>query len=48
MADIYGADLLEDQNVAYLVEGIARKVGGGVDQANISRTLIGMLEMIAN
>jgi hypothetical protein len=48
MTDNYGADLLEDQNVAYVVEGITRKVGGGVEQAKTSRTLIGMLEMIAN
>jgi U3 small nucleolar RNA-associated protein 15 len=45
--DIYGGDLLEDQNVAYLVEGITRKVTRGIEQVNQSKTLIGVLDMIA-
>jgi hypothetical protein len=45
--DIYGADLLEDQNVAYVLEGITRKVVKEVGKANASQTLIGLLDMIA-
>lgn len=45
--DIYGADLLEDRDIAYVIEGITRKVGKEIQQADTSQTLIGLLEMIA-
>jgi hypothetical protein len=47
MVDIYGADLLEDKDIAYVVEGITRKVAREVDKANTSQILIGLLDMIA-
>jgi len=45
--EIYGADLLEDQNIAFLVEGFTRKVEREIGKADKSQTLIGLLEMIA-
>jgi hypothetical protein len=45
--DIYGADLLEDQETAYIVEGITRKIEREINQASTSQTLIGLLDMIA-
>jgi hypothetical protein len=45
--DIYGADLLDDEDVAYIVESITRKVNRGIEQVNRSKTLIGVLDMIA-
>jgi hypothetical protein len=45
--DIYGADLLDDRDVAYIVEGITRKVTKGIEQVNRSKTLVGVLDMIA-
>jgi len=47
MEDIYGADLLEDKDVAYLVEGITRKVEKEIEKADTSQALIGLLEMFA-
>jgi len=45
--DIYGADLIEDPNVAYVLEGIRRKVEKEVDKADKSQAVIGLLEMIS-
>jgi len=45
--EIYGADLLEDGDVAYVVEGITRKIEKEIQQADTSQSLIGLLEMIA-
>ena len=45
-AEIYGADLLEDQSVAFVVEGITRKVEREIGKANKSETLIGLLDMV--
>jgi hypothetical protein len=45
--DIYGADLLDDQDTAYVVEGITRKMEKEINQASTSQTLIGLLDMIA-
>jgi U3 small nucleolar RNA-associated protein 15 len=45
--DIYGADLLEDKDVAYVAEGITRKIEKEIQQADISQRLIGLLDMIA-
>jgi hypothetical protein len=45
--ELYGADLLEDQNVAFVVEGITRKVEREIGKADTSETLIGLLDMIA-
>jgi len=45
-AEIYGADLLEDQSVAFVVEGITRKVEREIGKAEKSETLIGLLDMI--
>ena len=45
--DIYGADLLEDEDVGYQVEGIRRKVRKEIDQAGTAQTLIGLLDMVA-
>ena len=47
MLDIYGADLLEDKQVAFVLEGITRKVEREINKANTSQILIGLLEMIA-
>ena len=47
MIDIYGADLLEDRNVAYVLEGITRKVNREINKASTSQSLIGILDMIA-
>jgi hypothetical protein len=46
--EIYGADLLEDKEVAFVVEGITRKVEREIGKANTSQTLIGLLDMIAH
>jgi len=43
--DIYGADLVEDKEVAYVIEGITRKIRKEIDQANTSQILIGLLSM---
>ena len=45
--DIYGADLLEDKEVAYQIEGITRRVEKELAKANTSQILIGLLEMIS-
>jgi len=46
--EIYGADLLEDQRVAFVVEGITRKVEREIGKAEKSETLIGVLDMIVH
>jgi hypothetical protein len=45
--DIYGADLVEDKAVAYIIEGITRKVEKEIQKASSSQALIGLLEMFA-
>ena len=45
--DIYGADLVEDKEVAFQVEGITRRVERELGKANTSQVLIGLLEMIS-
>jgi hypothetical protein len=47
MIDIYGADLVEHRKVAYLLEGITRKVTTEINKASVSQRLIGILDMIA-
>jgi hypothetical protein len=47
MEDIYGAELLEDKDVAYLIEGITQKVEKEIEKADTSQALIGLLEMFA-
>src|SRR5271154_25469 len=39
MVEIYGADLLEDQRIAFVVEGITRKVEREIGKAEKSETL---------
>ena len=46
--DIYGADLIEDPDVSYVLEGIRRKVEKEVEKADKSQAVIGLLEMISN
>ena len=46
--EIYGADLLEDQSVAFVVEGITRKVEREIGKAEKSETLIGLLDMVVH
>jgi hypothetical protein len=46
--EIYGAELLEDQRVAFVVEGITRKVEREIGKAEKSETLIGLLDMIVH
>jgi hypothetical protein len=45
--DLYGAELVEDKEVAYQMEGITRRVGRELEKANASQVLIGLLEMIS-
>jgi U3 small nucleolar RNA-associated protein 15 len=44
--ETYGADLLEDGKIAYVVEGITRRIQREIEQAEKSQHLIGLLEMI--
>ena len=48
IVEIYGADLLEDQSVAFVVEGITRKVEREIGKAEKSETLIGFIDMIVH
>jgi len=45
--DIYGADLVQDKAVAYIMEGITQKVEKEIQKAGASQALIGLLEMFA-
>jgi hypothetical protein len=46
--DIYGADLVDDEDVGFLVEGITRRVGREVEEAGGAYNLVGLLEMISH